>query len=179
MRRLTIQPKKFLQVMDSQINSVLVNKMLEEDIISLSGGESDTDLLGSDFGRDAKEDRITRPYSIIDELMDGPPTHQTLHQHTSVTTASTLTSPPLPKISPPPTIPHQPTTTTPKPTSSNQTISPSKHLPFNFYFIPNHPNYISKLNLTTNLAKLCADIQRNAELSIIKLVENFLTKRHK
>ena len=165
--------------MDSEINSIVLNEMLEEDIISLSGGESDTDLLQSDFGRNAKEDQITRPYSIIDELMDGPPTHQTQHQHTSVTTPSALTSPPLPKTSPRPTIPHQSSTTTPKPTSSNQTISSSKHLPFNFYFIPNHPNYISKLNLPTNLAKLCTDIQRNAELSIINLVENYLTKRHK
>ena len=165
--------------MDSEINSVLLNEMLEEDIISLSGGQSDTDLLQSDFGRNAKEDQITRPHSIIDELMDGPPTHQTQHQLISVTTPSALTSPPLPKTFPPPTIPHQSSTTTPKPTSSNQTISSSKHLPFNFYFIPNHPNYISKLNLPTNLAKLCTDIQRNAELSIITLVENYLTKRHK
>ena len=179
MRRFTIQPKNFLQDMDSEINSIVLNEMLEEDFISLSGGESDTDLLQSDFGRNAKEDQITRPYSIIDELMDGPPTHQTQHQHTSVTAPSALTSPPLPKASPPPTIPHQSSTTTPKPTSSNQTISTSKHLRFNFYFIPNHPNYISKLNLPTNLAKLCTDIQRNAELSIINLVENYLTKRHK
>ena len=112
-----------------------------------------------------------------------PTTHilKTLHQHTTLTTPSTSTSPPLPKISPPPTIPHQPSTSTSKPitTSSNQTISPSEHLPFTFYFIPNRPNYISKLNLSTNLTKLCTDIQRNAESSVIKLVENYLSKQQK
>ena len=172
------------------------------------------DLLEPDFGLDPKEDlNTTRPYSIIDELMDGPPAHRTNHsstretttpahtqitttttnklstthilktlrQHTTVTITSTSTSPPLPKISPPSAIPHQPSTTTSKPitTSSNQTISPSEHLPFTFYFIPNRRNYISKLNLSTNLAKLCTDIQRNAESSIIKLVENYLSKQHK
>ena len=190
--------------MDSQMNGELLNEMLEGDIISLSGGESDSDLLGPDFGRDPKEDLNTRRYSIIDELMDDPPTHRTIHsntrettkpthtqitttttnkplplsptdilktlrQNTTVTTPSTSTSPPLPKTSPSPTVPHQPSTTTPKPitTSSNQTMSPSKHLPFTFYFIHNHPKFISKLNLPKNLAKLCTEIQRNAELSII------------
>ena len=112
-----------------------------------------------------------------------PTTHilKTLRQHTPVTTPSTSTSLPLPKTSRPPTIPHQPSTTTSKPitTSSNQTISPSEHLPFTFYFIPNHPSYISKLNLPTNLAKLWTDIQRNTESSIIKSVENYLSKQHK
>ena len=188
--------------------------MLEGDLISLSGGESDMDLLGPDFGLDPKEDlNTTRTYSIIDELMDGPPAHRTNHsstretttpahtqitttttnklstthilktlrQHTTVTITSTSTSPPLPKISPPSAIPHQSSTTTSKPitTSSNQTIPPSEHLPFTFYFIPNRRNYISKLNLSTNLAKLCTDIQRNAESSIIKLVENYLSKQQK
>ena len=64
-------------------------------------------------------------------------------------------------------------------TSSNQTISPTELLPFTFYFISNCPNYISKLNLPINLAKLCTEIQRNAESSIIKLVENYLSKQHK
>ena len=202
--------------MDSQMNGELLNEMLEGDIISLSGGESDSDLLGPDFGRDPKEDLNTRRYSIIDELMDGPPTHRTIHsntrettkpthtqitttttnkplslspthilktlrQNTTVTTPSTSTSPPLPKTSPSPTVPHQPSTATRKPitTSSNQTMSPSKHLLFTFYFIHNHPKFISKLNRPKNLAKLCTEIQRNAELSIIKLVENYLSKQHK
>ena len=59
--------------MDSQTNSELLNEMLEVDISSLSGGESDIDLLGPDFGLDPKEDlNTTRLYSIIDELMDWP-----------------------------------------------------------------------------------------------------------
>ena len=53
----------------------------------------------------------------------------------------------------------------------------SKHLPFTFYFIPNHPNYISKLKLPMNLVKLCTDIQRHVELPIIKIVEEHLTKQ--
>ena len=115
------------------MNSELLNEMLERDIISLSGGECDIDLLGPDLGLDPKEDlNTTKPYSITDELMDGPATHQTnysstrettkpthtqittttnktptthilkaLHQHTTVTTPSTSTLPPLPKTSPP------------------------------------------------------------------------------
>ena len=38
------------------MNSELLNEMLERDIISLSGGESDIDLLGPDFGLDPKKD---------------------------------------------------------------------------------------------------------------------------
>ena len=65
------------------MNSELLNEMLEGDIISLRGGESDIELLGPDFGLDLKEDQnTTKPYSIIDELMDGPPTHRTNHSST-------------------------------------------------------------------------------------------------
>ena len=80
-RRLTIRlftQNFFLQVMDSQMNSELLNEMLEGNIISLSSGESNIDLLGPDFGLDPKEGlNTTKPYSIIDELMDGSPTHRT------------------------------------------------------------------------------------------------------
>ena len=65
--------------MDSQMHSELLNQILEEDIILLSGGESDTDLMGLD-----KDLNITRLYSIIDELMDGPPTQHTKHQTSTV-----------------------------------------------------------------------------------------------
>lgn len=62
--------------MDSQMNSKLLNKILEDGIISLSSGESDVNLLEPDLGLDLEEDLdITKPHSIIDELMDGPPTH--------------------------------------------------------------------------------------------------------
>ena len=58
------------------MDSELLNQILEEDIISLSGGESDTDLTG------LKEDlNTTRPYATIGELIDGPPTHHTNHKH--------------------------------------------------------------------------------------------------
>ena len=58
------------------MDSELLNQILEEDIISLSGGESDTDLMG------LKEDlNTTRPYSTIGELIDGPSTHHTNQKH--------------------------------------------------------------------------------------------------
>ena len=85
------------------------------------------------------------------------------------------------KTSPLPTTPNQLSTTTSKPKNSpfKHTTSPSEHLLFTFYFIPNRPNYISKLNLSMNLARLYTEIQRNAELSIIKIVEDYLTKQNK
>ena len=52
-----------------------LNQILEEDIILLSVGESDTELM------EPEEDlNITRPYSIIDELMDGQPNYHTENQ---------------------------------------------------------------------------------------------------
>ena len=65
------------------------------------------------------------------------------------------------------------TTSKPKTTPSKQTISPSEHLPFSFYLIPNRHNFISKLNLPMNLARLWTEIQRNGELSFIKIVEDY------
>ena len=117
-----------MQIKVIQMNSELLDKTLEDDIISLSGEESEVGLLGQDLGLDLEEDLdITKSYSILGELMNNPPTHA-------------------------------------KP--SKQAISPSEHLPFTFYFIPNRPNYISKLNLSMNLAGLCTEIQRIVELSI-------------
>ena len=79
--------------MDSQMNSELLNKVLEDDMISLRGGESDVDLLGPDLSLDLQEDLDTKKrYSIIDELMDGPPTHHTKYQHSTNTTTSTIFS---------------------------------------------------------------------------------------
>ena len=51
-------------------------------------------------------------------------------------------------------------------TSSN---TQSDHLPFTFHFIPDHPNYMSKLKLPMHIVKLCNDIQNKVELSIIKI----------
>ena len=57
----------------------------------------------------------------------------------------------------------QPSTNTSKlkTTPSKHTISSCEHLPFTFYFIPNRSNYISKLNLSMNLARLGTETQRN------------------
>ena len=68
------------------MNSELRGKILENDMIWLSGGESDVDLLGPDVGLGLEEDLdTTKPYSIIDELMDSPPTHHTKYQHSTNT----------------------------------------------------------------------------------------------
>ena len=75
------------------MNSELRGKILENDMIWLSGGESDVDLLGPDVGLGLEEDLdTTRPYSIIDELMDSPPTHHTKYQHSTNTITFTIFS---------------------------------------------------------------------------------------
>ena len=74
---------------------------------------------------------------------------------------------------------HPPSTSTAKPKSTPSDIQ-SEHLPFTFHFIPSHPNYISKLKLPMHVAKLCSDIQHNAESSIIQIIEKHLSKqKHK
>ena len=82
----------FLQVMDSQIDSELLDSMLEKDIILLSSEETDTDLLGSDLDLNLHDIDTTKPYSILDELMACPPTHNTKHQYSTNTTTSTTSS---------------------------------------------------------------------------------------
>ena len=83
----------FSQVMGSQMNSKLLDKILEDDMISLSGCESDVDLPGTDLGLDLEEYLdTTEPYSIIDELMDSLPTHHTKDQHFANTITSTIFS---------------------------------------------------------------------------------------
>ena len=70
----------FSQVMDSQIDSEILDNILENHIISLSGGESDIDLLGPDLGLNLHEDIDTmKPYSILDELMASRPTCNIKH----------------------------------------------------------------------------------------------------
>ena len=59
-----------------------------------------------------------------------------------------------------------------------QTIPASKHLAFIFCLTPHCPNYSSNLILPKNLAKLCTEIQCNAELYIIKIAEDNLTKQN-
>ena len=184
--------------------SELLNKIFEEDIISLSGGDSDTELMEPEENLN-----VTRPYSIIDELMHGPPNSYTIHQ-TSTIPSSTISHPLATMVTtisastinttlsnstsitthgnmqqksttahiqftaPPPTTKLESTTT-----PSDCSGSPSKHLPFMFHFISSRPNYRTNLNLPTKLAKLCRDIQLNAELSIIKVVEEHLKRQAK
>ena len=62
------------QVMDSQANSETFNNLLENDMISLSGGESDIDLLGSDPDTNSQEDMCTAKHFSI--LMNYWPAHQ-------------------------------------------------------------------------------------------------------
>ena len=64
---------------------------------------------------------------------------------------------------------------------SKNRILPSEHLTFTFYFIANCPNYIFKLNLPMNLARLCTTLshQRSVESSFIKIVEDYSTKQNK
>ena len=109
---------------------------------------------------------------------------KTICQHTTVRIPSTSTSPSLctsPNTAPLPITPNQLSTTTSKPKikPSKHIVSPSEHLLFILYFIPNRPKFIFKLNLPTNLARLCTEIQHDAELSIIKRVEDYLTKQNK
>ena len=91
-------------------------------------------------------------------------THQnTTPAHTQITTPA----PPSTTMSKTPTTP------------SNRSTSISRNVPFNFYFIPNRPNYITNLNLPMKLAKHYRGIQHNAESSIIKLVEDHLKRQAK
>ena len=105
----------------------------------------------------------------------------TLWYQPTTTTLSIPITPPLNtsyNTSSSPVNPNLPSTTTAK-SKTTPSDTQSKHLPFTFLFIPNHPNYISKLKLPVNLAKLCTEIQRNVQLSIIKIVEEHLTKQNK
>ena len=81
------------QVMDSQLDSETLNNLLENDIISLSGGESDKDLLGSDPDTNSREDiRIKKHFSILDELMASPPMHNSTNTDMSTTSFTTNTT---------------------------------------------------------------------------------------
>ena len=105
---------------------------------------------------------------------------KTLCKFTTITTPCTSIAPWLythPKTTLPSKTSNQPSTTALKPntkysttTPTKQTTPPSKHLSFTFYLIPNRPNDISNLNFPKNLAKFYSEIQRNAKLSITKIV---------
>ena len=192
------------QVMDSQVDSETLNNLLENDIISLSGGKSDKDLLRSEPDTNSREDmRIKKHFSILNELLASPPIHNSTNTDMSTTSFTTNTSisnhtlrhQPTPATLPTSTTPLSPKTScnaSPLPLHTNPpstlTSTPkstpsgiqSEHLPFTFHFIPSHHNYISKLKLPMHIAKLCSDIQHNAESSIIQIIEKHLSKqKHK
>ena len=60
--------------MDSQVDSETLNNLLENDIISLSGGESDKDLLGSDL--DINSRKICALKNIFQSWTNYWPAHQ-------------------------------------------------------------------------------------------------------
>ena len=190
--------------MDSQVDSETLNNLLENDIISLSGGESDKDLLGSDPDTNSREDmRIKKHFSILDELMASPPIHNSTNTNMSTTSFTTNTTISTHTLRHHPTAATLPISTTPLSPNTSCNASPSllhtnpsstststpkstpsdiqsEHLPFTFHFIPSHPNYISKLKLPMHIAKLCSEIQHNAESSIIQIIEKHLSKqKHK
>ena len=91
----------FSLLIDSQIDSKIVDNILENDIVLLSGGESDTNLLGPDMGLNLHEGmNTTKPYSILNELMAIPPNHNIKHNTPQI--------PPRPPH-PSPSLTHYPT----------------------------------------------------------------------
>ena len=111
------------QAMDSQLDSETLNSILENDIILESGGESDTGLPVPDLDVNSHEEIHTmKHFSILDELVASPSTHNSTNSTTS-TTSSThshlfcfmITTIPHSTIStanPTFTLRHQPTSTT-------------------------------------------------------------------
>ena len=114
------------QVMDSQVDSETLNNLLENDIISLSGGESDKDLLGSDPDTNSREDmRIKKHFSILDELLASPPIHNSTNTDMSTTSFTTNTTISTHTLRHQPTAATLPTSTTPLSPNTSYNASPS------------------------------------------------------
>ena len=170
-------------------------------MISLSGGESDVVLLGADPSLDVEKDLdTTKPYSIIGELIDGPPTHHTKYQHSSITTTSTIFSTVSGSLSTMTTSTTHSTTNTTSPTptkSHNDTRqstapahigittttkeTPSAHI---LKTLPQHTTItIPSISTSPPLGALQKSSPLptifNKELSIIKIVEDYLMKQNK
>ena len=171
------------------MGSELLNQIFEEDIILLSGGELDTELIEPE--EDLNE---TPPYSIIDELMDDPPNFYTNHQTSIIfSTISTISHPlaTMATTTTASTINTTPSTSTPTTIHSNmQQNTTAAYMQFTATLSTttpsdrssstlSRPNYITDLNLPMKLAKLYRDIQLNAELSIMKVVEDHLKTQAK
>ena len=77
------------QVMDSQIDSEALNNLLEDDMISLSGGELDTP---NTDGNNQNDIHIIKPISILDELLASPPIDNSTNT-TMSTSPSTISRP--------------------------------------------------------------------------------------
>ena len=126
------------QVMDSQVDSKTLNNLLEHDMISLSGGESDTDLLRPHLDTNSQEDmHTTTPFSTLDELLASPPIRNSTNTTPSSTSSTiahplycmtiTTTHSTISTTNPTLTLQYQPTVIT-LPTS---TIPPPPHTSYN------------------------------------------------
>ena len=136
------------QVMDSQVDSETLNSLLENDIISLSGGESDKDLLGSDPDTNSWEDMCIKKYfSILDELLASPPIHNSTNTDMSTTSFTTNTTIPTHTLQHQPTAATLPTSTTP--------LSPNTS--FNASPLPLHTNLPSTSTSTPKCTPLTYD----------------------
>ena len=83
----------FSQVMENQLDNEALSNIFENDIYLLSGGESDTDLLGPDLDVNSHEDIHTmKPFSRLDEMLPRPPIHNSTNT-TMSTTLYTITHP--------------------------------------------------------------------------------------
>ena len=115
-------------------------------MVSLSCGESDTDLQGSNPGANSQEDmHTTKPFSILDELLDSPPICNCTNTTASTTYFSiahplcciitTTAHYTVSTTNPTLTLRHQPTATT----LSSSTTHPPPHTPYVTSPSPIHP----------------------------------------
>ena len=113
------------QVMDSQVDSETLNNLLENDMISLSGAESDIDLLGL-IQKISREDmRTKKKFSILDELLASPPIHNSTNTTTSTTSSTINITIPTHTLWHQPTAATLPTSTTPLSPNTSYNASPS------------------------------------------------------
>ena len=74
------------QVINSKTDSDILSNILENDMISLIGGELHIDPLRPDLSLNSHEDIHTmKPFSILDDLVASPPTHNSTNTNTSTT----------------------------------------------------------------------------------------------
>ena len=77
------------QVIDSKTDSDILSNILENDMILLIGDELHIDLLRPDLSLNSHEDIYTmKPFSILDDLVASPPTHNSTNTNTSTTSFS-------------------------------------------------------------------------------------------